>query len=127
MVMTMEDELSTILAGLDEKQLRVNFDNTFDFDLNLPFKAVDDTGFSCSASCLTTSSINTPALETTPLYQTSTQPHPTRARFNILKTDQDVAETKKKAVPKNTEKNTNWAVNIWETLEYSQATNMCFI
>ena len=43
------------------------------------------------------------------------QPHPTTtARFGELKTDADLEEAKKKAVPKNTNKNTNWAVNIWK-------------
>ncbi|MCG8625945.1 MAG: hypothetical protein MJE68_28605 [Proteobacteria bacterium] len=36
------------------------------------------------------------------------------ARFGGLKTDADLEEAKKKAVPKNTNKNTNWAVNIWK-------------
>jgi hypothetical protein len=48
----------------------------------------------------------------------SNQPHPTAGtgslRFHTLTTDDDVEEAKKKAIPKNTDKNTSWAVNVWK-------------
>ena len=48
----------------------------------------------------------------------SNQPHPTSAAstsgFQTLTTDKDVEETKKKAIPKNTDKNTSWAMNMWK-------------
>ena len=47
----------------------------------------------------------------------SSQPHSGPAnssRFKVLATDSDVEEAKKRAVPRNTEKNTSWAVNIWK-------------
>ena len=36
-----------------------------------------------------------------------------RNHFHTLETDSEVDEAKKKVVPKNTDKNASWAVNIW--------------
>ena len=87
---TMEDELDALLSQLDPEQLLSLDSATFDL--------LND-GSTSSAS-------NQP------------EPHPTTAasssRFQALKTDEDVEEAKKKAIPKNTEKNTSWAVNVWK-------------
>ena len=72
------------------------------------------------------------ATTTQPLPSTSSQPHPPAAelqphptRFG-LKTDHDkeVEEAKKLAVPKNTERNTTWAVNVWK--EWTLNRQKCF-
>ena len=41
--------------------------------------------------------------------RTSSQPN----RFSTFVSDQELQEAKKCAVPKNTDKCTNWALNIW--------------
>ena len=70
------------------------------------------------------------ATTTQPLPSTSSQPHPPAAelqphptRFG-LKTDKEVEEAKKLAVPKNTERNTTWAVNVWK--EWTLNRQKCF-
>ena len=58
----------------------------------------------------------------------STQPHPStssakqshpltlsgKQRFGSLKIDEEVEAAKKSAIPKNTERNTVWAVKVWK-------------
>ena len=53
----------------------------------------------------------------------SVQPHPSISRvplasasnrFTSLKSDEEVEEARKLATPKNTEKNTAWAVKVWK-------------
>ena len=94
----MEDELDAILSQIDPEQLLSLESVTFDL-LN------DNSTSSSSGS-------DSPVL---PLAQTSNQPLPTSAasssRFQTLTTDNDVEEAKK-AIPKITDKNTSWAVNI---------------
>ena len=40
-------------------------------------------------------------------------------RFNILKTNEEVEESKKLATPKYTEKNTTWAIKVWKNWSIS--------
>ena len=59
-----------------------------------------------------------PLPTTTPTLQSTSmqlQPLPScSTRFNCLKTDEEVEAAKKLATPKNTEKNTTWAVKVWK-------------
>ena len=95
----MEDEINALLAQIDCKQLLslvpANFDLLNDDPTSL---ALEPPRTSSSFIC--------------------NQPHPasvaTSSRFQMLTTDKDLEEVKKKAVPKNTDKNTNWAVNVWK-------------
>lgn len=117
----MEDELDAILPQLNFDDLSF-LDAPFEFDL----LNVYGTDSASSANNSSRSSTNAAALSTharsdfsasstrAPL-PPSNQPHPTTtARFGELKTDADLEEARKKAVPKNTTKNTSWAVNIWK-------------
>ena len=98
----MEDEIDTLLSQIDCEQL-LSFD-TANFD---PDPLLNE-----YSAALQTPPLE-PALSVLSLYQ----PHPCPAnssRFKTLATDSDVEEAKKRAVPKNTDKNTSWAVNIWK-------------
>jgi hypothetical protein len=98
----MEDELDAILSQIDPEQLLSLESATFNL-LN------DGSTPSSSATPLNISVQGSPR---------SNQPHPTSgagsSRFQTLTTDDDVEEAKKKAIPKNTDKNTSWAVNVWK-------------
>ena len=52
-----------------------------------------------------------PLLDFSPVQTPSTS---SSSRFAPLKTDSEVEQAKASAVPLNTRKNTNWAVNIWK-------------
>ena len=99
----MKDELDAILSQMNPEQLLSLESATFEL--------------------LSDDSILSSALElplTVPVQGSlpSNQPHPSAragsSRFHTLTTDDDVEEAKKKAIPKNTDKNTSWAVNVWK-------------
>ena len=90
----MEDKLDAILSQLDGEQL-LSLDADF---------AIDPTYLRVFEPHLLSSS-------------DQQQPHlaidalPSQARFDF-KSDEEVQQVQKSAIPKNTEKNTTWAVNI---------------
>ena len=91
----MEDELDSLLSQLDPQELSSHFDI-----YNDP----------------THSRESQPRLGLGPSSTNEPLPSPCTSgnRFHTLKTDSEVEEARKKAVPKNTDKNTSWAVNIWK-------------
>ena len=91
----MEDELDSLLSQLDPQELSSHFDLYND---------------------LTYSRESQPCLGFGPSATNEPLPSPCTSgnRFHTLKTDSEVEEARKKAVPKNTDKNTSWAVNIWK-------------
>ena len=93
LVAAMEDEMDALLSQIDCEQF-LSFD-TVNFDLD-PLNEYSN------------------STHPTPLLEPSNQPHLYPANNSRFKTDSDVEEAKKKAVPKNTDKNTSWAVNIWK-------------
>ena len=110
----MEDELDAILSQL-------NYDDLSFFDA--PFVLSTDSAPSANHAAVDSASsarsthararvradFSAPSSHEPP---PPNQPHPTTiARFGELKTDADVEEARKKAIPK---KNTSWALNIWK-------------
>ena len=97
----MEDKIDALLSQTDCDQLlssldSVNFNPLLEYSNSTPSRALESAIL---------------------LVPPSNQPHPCPAnssRFKTLATDSDVEEAQKKAVPKNTEKNTTWVVNIWK-------------
>ena len=91
----MEDKLDSLLSQLDPQKLSSHFDLYNDPTYSREFQPRLGLG---------------PSATNKPLPSPCTSGN----RFYMLKTNSEVEEARKKAVPKNTDKNTSWAVNIWK-------------
>ena len=91
----MEDELDSLLSQLDPQELSLHFDLYNDPTYSRELQPRLSLG---------------PSATNEPIHSPCTSGN----CFHTLKTDSEVEEARKKAVPKNTDKNTSWAVNIWK-------------
>ena len=94
----MEDELDSILSQLDCQQL-------LSLDANFDPRPIDPTYSRALEPHLPSSGTIQPRLVT--------EGENSLPRFDF-KSDEEVRQVQKSAVPKNTERNTTWAVNIWK-------------